>query len=1758
MEAAAMEDTSSSSSDSSSLSYTSGDEGDKHSDDGEEPFKRGAFSTPSAGGSASSPSDLASYYLFERSGLLQPGLGVPPPGWRTRDPIYSLLSPSNRHASSRGVGPPAPHPPLSDGFCVESALESVNSGDAVDMARAAFEAAAGAAIRAAMTVPQGIDGGGGPFPGGAGEDPTADADPRFVRVLRAIGSCRDQSFDATKNRFAGSMGGSKKKKKPASAHGAAASAALLSLDALESTSARIGDSPPLGPTSVTSAPPGGDELSPKLESPPKATKKDKKKTNFALEVTEYSLDSKGGSAASGQSRSSPDRPSPTSSSFLRPHPTPTASSSAAHSHPTSSSSSGGGGGGVDSRSTVSRAILCAAASVAFGELTPDYASTDGVQDERWKRVDPLDIPQNTHYTESGLGGSGGSDGRPVVNMGAVLMQAEVLGRRAISQAIGSARRSDRRMRWRLDSARRDLESRRRELHVVSDDETKEDGSAATVKVKTAVPLTLVAFTALPALANPFALTPTGATPLSITALKEDDEDEASFYRSQARPLVVSNEGNLTVQWSDVCLPHIRSVLASGPGHAILCDRKWRGRSGRIADLLLDMATLSSSDSSQPDFSENDHGPHLVVTTAFDLPDFETAFAPVRRGLPDPTEGDSPESGGAPRALLYSGSARHRRNLRLRYLLGGGPGRLCCSGLPESPFHVILTTYAALAEDYSHLCRIAFRCVVLDDGLSWLGVAHHDPNGNLGKVWESGIWSSSDGHTGGAGAGVGVGSGWYDSGPGDDGWDFGRLDGLDNCRRDGDGSEQSPDSKKTDNSKATAAGGLGMGSAIPSSSGSSGGRQPPLLIGLSARHRILLAPTLHASYRGAHYPAPVPALLSFLVPQFSDAVREEWDRSRIYNDSASMEHVRRLICRSITVHTGAGDYDDSESSSSDSSDEHGQELNDQFRLAMGVMSSSSSHFDDTMHGAAPIPRHIPTDDFIAEGKIVQSRRFASAWMRDDSPLRFELGNANLDPILEAVHLRAGSGHVCEEIVTASSTTSSGAGGTVSGPAAYRAAVRCGRTFGSEQGLRQHMAALHAPPGTWLCRTCGSDCGTSQARTHHERTCGTAPGSGSGGAGEGASGSSNTGGGIPTVGQGVGSKGGGKQAGGVAVGSSGGSATPKDKDGSLAVPGWRGVWVNPAGKHFIKIKGKRLTEDMPEGKSNDGGSSNKSNGPVQLFDSVEEAAKRFDRISKGRGLGSSSELNYREDGSRIVYEDSAAVAAAGRGLEMLGGGASSVVPALSVINIKDLPKHVKPLLRDPRQTSRTGGNSKRYVYAYRGVCRQARKGHDRWQSQISFGGTNHYLGTFDSEWDAAAIYAWAHLILYGEEATKKAQKEGEEAASAYEQEKKDIAAGKIVALPTKPSKKKKKKLPQSKKPKEEATSASPTLDPGKEGNKDPGGMAAQVKAHPKTVHSEQNLVKKAQMGQIQGFTTNDTSLKIMHSGVGVVMPSYVEMQPCLPKKSPLKKRPHEALMQQDSMTARFAPPVTLGLEEIGPLVPTSATQILRAPTLNKRKEYIERDDVFLLEAASVRILALRKSRIDQMSASDGKGDGTESVCLPISLTLAEANPPRGCAMLVGLSGENFGWDANYFLLSNQHTFGQPTSAFFSVLNEEYGYSGLNSSFCSVLLSSHCIIGRASIALEKASTDLGLGSCEVGSTVGDIDCNVGGVYGSCSDLAAEIAYVDTYTFQFRACNDEDVVTLNGRRITGNMGSFPLQNADICSVGARVFIFVLPQVDE
>lgn len=118
-----------------------------------------------------------------------------------------------------------------------------------------------------------------------------------------------------------------------------------------------------------------------------------------------------------------------------------------------------------------------------------------------------------------------------------------------------------------------------------------------------------------------------------------------------------------------------------------------------------------------------------------------------------------------------------------------------------------------------------------------------------------------------------------------------------------------------------------------------------------------------------------------------------------------------------------------------------------------------------------------------------------------------------------------------------------------------------------------------------------------------------------------------------------------------------------------------------------------------------------------------------------------------------------------------------PDLSVISLKNLPPYIKPLLRDPNLPVKKGHQ----MYKYLGICRQLRKNNCVWQSQISFDGVNHYLGTFKSEKDAAAIYAWAHLILYGEEATKEVQRLGEEATAVFEQKQKDKAEGMVPPSP-----------------------------------------------------------------------------------------------------------------------------------------------------------------------------------------------------------------------------------------------------------------------------------------------------------------------------------------------------------------------------------------
>jgi hypothetical protein len=79
--------------------------------------------------------------------------------------------------------------------------------------------------------------------------------------------------------------------------------------------------------------------------------------------------------------------------------------------------------------------------------------------------------------------------------------------------------------------------------------------------------------------------------------------------------------------------------------------------------------------------------------------------------------------------------------------------------------------------------------------------------------------------------------------------------------------------------------------------------------------------------------------------------------------------------------------------------------------------------------------------------------------------------------------------------------------------------------------------------------------------------------------------------------------------------------KDDDGSTRVLGYRGVWLKN-GKYFIKVGGVAVTKNV-EGKET-----------TLLLDKLEEAAKRYDDVITTRGRAREVELNYREDGSRIM--------------------------------------------------------------------------------------------------------------------------------------------------------------------------------------------------------------------------------------------------------------------------------------------------------------------------------------------------------------------------------------------------------------------------------------------------------------------------------------------------------------------------------------------
>ena len=328
---------------------------------------------------------------------------------------------------------------------------------------------------------------------------------------------------------------------------------------------------------------------------------------------------------------------------------------------------------------------------------------------------------------------------------------------------------------------------------------------------------------------------------------------------------------------------------------------------------------------------------------------------------------------------------------------------------------------------------------------------------------------------------------------------------------------------------------------------------------------------------------------------------------------------------------------------------------------------------------------------------------------------------------------------------------------------------------------------------------------------------------------------------------------------------------------------------------------------------------------------------------------------------------------------------------------------------------------------------------------------------------AVYAWAHLILYGEEATKKAQREGEEAAAAYEREKAAIAAGEVLPPPPKPEKKKK----ATKRKKADADGD----DDGK------------------------------------------------------------------------KKK-------------RTSSPATGGKGKGDGLATTLAKAVSKAQMLTPRKAFEGNTDTQLLSSVRDRLLAAKRLGYGVLDGDPASFVQPEfRPCYPHNSSFLSMAMNKGGALLVGLAPSLFGWVVETFVPTCDFESDSHETRSVDALTQEYDSGGYNESFRSVIQGTVCVIGRASAAKETACAELGL-DVTIGSTIGDLDCHVGGVRGSCGESAATIQHSPTSTsdFQFMANNNTDLVTLNGKRIFANMGSFPLFNEDICSVGARVFVFLLP----
>lgn len=223
------------------------------------------------------------------------------------------------------------------------------------------------------------------------------------------------------------------------------------------------------------------------------------------------------------------------------------------------------------------------------------------------------------------------------------------------------------------------------------------------------------------------------------------------------------------------------------------------------------------------------------------------------------------------------------------------------------------------------------------------------------------------------------------------------------------------------------------------------------------------------------------------------------------------------------------------------------------------------------------------------------------------------------------------------------------------------------------------------------------------------------------------------------------------------------------------------------------------------------------------------------------------------------------------------------------------------------------------------------------------------------------------------------------------------------------------------------------------------------------------------------------------------------------------------------------------------------VFKTLNLGPRKAFEDNGDGLMVQSVAVRVRAARRN---EQFAIDAK----LRPCVPVNRMSSEL--PSGGACLFGISPLLFGWNVDAFLSDQSFESHDAMERASHALRNEYEPGGCNETFRTVLQGTRCVLGLASKRTMRAWEALGLGPIPIGGSIGAIDCHIGGRGGSCSEAAATIAYCPSGGCEFQICatNDTDVVTLNGQQLKSSTGSFPLFHEDVCTVGARVFVFMLP----